>query len=245
MSMHQVLSRDAKSVVQRMADPPVVAHRRLFLQGRKAMMKKGFIARLREDWSKGGFSLREQCCKAWALFRLVIKDQRNNIYFFSFLGLALTISMVVLPSGLSKGLTAIYSEHLAFKTIGLLFAVCAILWAVLYPFQRKNVYVEGEEWFAFKVINVPAKFGEDLCAVAFGMLLVPGLVMATQDGLLEAIKILALQCSLLIFATLFRKTPKFIYSQELKTDHPSIDLCFYAVIMVGGLFTAYQAIVMT
>lgn len=208
------------------------------------MKKKGFVARLREDWSKGGLSLREQCCSAWVLLKLVTKDQRDNIYFFSCLGLALTIGIVVLPSELSKGLTTIYSEHLAFKTIGLLFAVCAILWAVLYPFQRNNTYVEGEEWFAFKVIKVPAKFGEDLCAVAFGMLLIPGFVMATQGGVLEALKLLALQCSFLIFATLFRKMPKFIYSQELKSDHSSIDFCFYLVIMAGGLFTAYQAIVM-
>lgn len=208
------------------------------------MKKKSFVARLREDWSKGGFSLRKECCNAWALLKLVTKDQRGNIYFFSCLGLALTIGIVVLPSALSNGLTTIYSEHLAFKTIGLLFAVCAILWAVLYPFQRKHTYVEGEEWLAYKVIKVPAKFGEDLCAVAFGMVLIPGLVMATQVGVLEALKLLGLQCSFLIFATLFRKIPKFIYSQELKSDHSSIDFLFYLVIMVGGLFTAYQAIVM-
>ena len=209
------------------------------------MKKKGFVARLREDWSKGGFSLREQSCNAWELLKLVTKDQRDNIYFFSCLGLALTIGIVVLPSELSKGLTTIYSEHLAFKTIGLLFAVCAILWAVLYPFQREKIYVEGEEWFAFKVIKVPANFGEALCAVAFGMLLIPGLVMATQGGILDAFKLLALQCSFLVFAALFRKMPTFIYSQELKSDHATIDLFFYLVIMIGGLYTAYQAIVMT
>ncbi|WP_182375345.1 MULTISPECIES: hypothetical protein [Pseudomonas] len=208
------------------------------------MKKKGFVARLREDWSKG-FSLRKQCCNAWALLKLVVKDQRDNILFFSCLGAVLTLGIVVLPSALSEGLTAIYNEHLAFKTIGLLFAVCAILWAVLYPFQRNNIYVEGEEWRAFKVIKVPAKFGEDLCAVAFGMLLIPAVVMAIQGGVLEAFKLLAIQCSFLIFAAMFRKMPKFIYSQEWKTDHPSIDFLFYLAIMAGGLYTAYQAIVMT
>jgi len=208
------------------------------------MKKKGFVTRLREDLSKGEFSLWEQCCDAWVLLKLVVKDQRDNIVFFSCLGGVLGLSISVLPSALSKGLTTIYNEHLAFKTIGLLFAVCAILWAVLYPFQRDNTYVEGEDWRAFKVIKIPARFGEDLCSVAFGMLLIPSVVMAMQGSILEALKLLALQCSFLIFASLFRKMPTFIYSQELKTDHPSIDFLFYLAIMAGGLYTAYQAIVM-
>lgn len=116
---------------------------------------------------------------------------------------------------------------------------------MLYPFQRKKEYVEGEEWFAFKVMAVPAKFGEDLCAVAFGMLLIPSLVMATQSGFLGALKLTALQFAFLVIATLFRKIPGLIYSQELKSNHPSIDSLLYGAIIAGGLFTAYQAIVMT
>lgn len=207
------------------------------------MKQKGFFARLREDWSKG-ISVREQLSNAWALLMLVTKDQRKNIIFFFFLGAVLTLGIVVLPTALAEGLLAIYNEHLAFKTIGLLFAVCAILLAVLYRFQRNKTYVEGEEWLAFKVINVPAKFGEDLCAVAFGMLLMPNAAMATQVGGREALMLLALQCSLLIFATLFRKMPYIIYSQEWKTDHARVDLLFYLVLMAAGLFTAYKVIVM-
>lgn len=207
------------------------------------MKQKVFFARLREDWSKG-ISVREQLANAWALLMVVTKDQLKNIIFFLFLGVVLTLGIVVLPTALAEGLLAIYNEHLAFKTIGLLFAVCAILLAVLYPLQRKKAYVEGEEWLAFKVINVPAKFGEDLCAVAFGMLLMPNAAMATQIGGIEALMLLVLQCSLLIFATLFRKMPYIIYSQEWKTDHALVDLLFYLALMAAGLFTAYKVIVM-
>lgn len=207
------------------------------------MKQKGFLARLREDWSKG-ISVKKQLTNAWKLLVLVTNDQRKNIIFFLFLGAVLTLGIVLFPTALSEGLLAIYNEHLAFKTIGLLFAVCVIILAVLYPFQRKKTYAEGEEWLAFKVVNVPAKFGEDLCAVAFGMLLIPNVAMATQVGGLEALTILGLQCLLLICATLFRKMPYIIYSQEWKTDHARVDVIFYLALMVAGLFTAYKVIIM-
>ncbi|AAO58984.1 hypothetical protein PSPTO_5565 [Pseudomonas syringae pv. tomato str. DC3000] len=166
--------------------------------------------------------------------KAIHERQRYNFWIFLVVGMICVLGMLIPNTRVSSFFSSIYGEQLAFKTILMTFTACFLL-VLLTFFTKGPQHYRGRRrhvW-AYRLVERPALFGEDLSCVAAAVSLPLCIAVAIESELKWEHVMYPITLGLI--ALLFRGIPWMVYSPLYRSGNMTFDRVIFGLGATAGL----------